>query len=238
MTSFSYAKMMKRTIRDPAMLPAKVPVLYPRPEYSLPHVEYSPPQAWEQPPMMHQPPPHFSSSSSNGDHNETSYIGAKRRRVHVDMQETRRREDIMYPPPPVPYNQPAADSDVSSEAGDAKLEDDEPLKKLHGKKRNRMKDEIDALRKEIGSMTRHLDWLRQDGMYSRRQQPLWADIAKQQAHELSRATAENLHLRQTLEEHLDIAQEYIDTIIPKTPTPPPSPRQNPPPSSLPIIMCL
>ncbi|KAF0705780.1 Aste57867_6937 [Aphanomyces stellatus] len=179
-------------------------------------------------------------------------------------EQLRRRDELppMYPTPtPIApgTQQPAAtiavatggaDSDNSSDVeGESNSpvdkEDDEPLKKLHGKKRNRMKDEIDALRKEVGSMTRHLDWLRvsQESQQGRRQPPLWADIARQQAHELSRVVAENQHLRQTLEEHLDIAQEYLDTIIPKNPHMMPSPPQNvaaPPAdvSSLPIIMCL
>ncbi|RHY28058.1 hypothetical protein DYB32_006293 [Aphanomyces invadans] len=130
-----------------------------------------------------------------------------------------------------------AESDPSSdgESGD-KDDDNEPLTKLHAsKKRNRMKDEIDALRKEIGSMTRHLEWLRMNQMHQSAHQtaPIWADIAKQQAHELARVMAENQHLRHALEQHLDIAQEYIDTIIPKSPPPVDTVT-----AALPIIMCL
>ncbi|RHY96929.1 hypothetical protein DYB37_003972 [Aphanomyces astaci] len=163
----------------------------------------------------------------------------------------RRRDNDQLPPmvpmamhplhitPSIPAEPPVApaqaDSDPSSDGESGEKDDDnEPLKKLLGsKKRNRMKDEIDALRKEVGSMTRHLEWLRVSQMHQS-PAPLWADIAKQQAHELSRVMAENQHLRHTLEQHLDIAQEYIDTIIPKS-VPPGDTVAAP---ALPIIMCL
>ncbi|OQR99441.1 hypothetical protein THRCLA_21839 [Thraustotheca clavata] len=125
---------------------------------------------------------------------------------------------------------------VSSPSSSEKFDEiDDKMKGNNGKKRNRMKDEIDSLRKEILQMTHHLEAIKQGHETRPRhgRHSMWADIAKQQEIELGKVVMENQQLRQTLEEHLNIAQDYLDTILPKQ-----APQQPTAKDALPVIMCL
>ncbi|EQC37874.1 hypothetical protein SDRG_04895 [Saprolegnia diclina VS20] len=153
----------------------------------------------------------------------------------VWQRETKRREDEFDDAPILAASTPPPEPVSSPTSSDVLEKDDEKLlsKASAGKKRNRMKDEIDTLRKEIFAMTKQIDTLKahHTGKHAPRGKVLWADIAKQQEAELGRVVHENQQLRQTLEEHLGIAQDYLDSILPKQP-----PTKDV--SALPVIMCL
>ncbi|OQR98042.1 hypothetical protein ACHHYP_09256 [Achlya hypogyna] len=251
--------MLKRTLPPSAAsseYPSKIQILYPRPDATRDDDKgYQPPvyfphhtqshghgpyhhhdqqwakPSWEPPmepshdsgkPMLY-PRAHETEMMKN----EYSILGKRPWREVEDhgawAREAKRREDEIYDDAPIaePVSSPSS-SDVLE-----KEEAEEKLTKA-GKKRNRMKDEIDALRKEILTMTKHLDSLKVHNGKPHGK-ALWADIAKQQEMELGRVVRENQQLRQTLEEHLGIAQDYLDSILPK---------QAKDVSALPVIMCL